>query len=249
MRWLLFMVAVGIFTSACADNDSTARPGVTAESTSSLVFATATFAPTMAPPAIPYASVEVVWFHGGTEELKWMRFLAVIHNSSSQTIEGLEARWNVLDSKGTVLMTQPETFVALPPGDSYHSWATSSNLEPRPVSVEMTLTSPGRLTSGAPTAVLGVTDIVMRPTTSGNQYNVTALVTSGDAEIDSTRLMVLTVGRDASGKVVGASFCRPDNVLPTIPANTQFKTETCLDAPDGVPVTVEVYAQVNSPPE
>ena len=101
MRWLLVISALGVFAGACGGGNSAARPSVTAEITSSLVVATTTVGPTMIPPsptAVPYASVEVVWFHGGTEEKKWMRFLAVIHNSSSQTIEGLEARWDVLDA-------------------------------------------------------------------------------------------------------------------------------------------------------
>jgi len=251
MRWLLVISALGVFAEACGGGNSAARPSITAESTSSLVFATATVGPTMTPPsptAVPDASVEVVWFHGGTKEKKWMRFLAVIHNSSSQTVEGLEARWDVLDAGGKVLLTQPETFVALP-GDSYHSWMTSSNMERPPASVEMTLTKPGRFTSAAPPSVLAVTDIVMRPTTSKNQYNVTALISSGSADLDTARLIVLTVGRDANGKVVGASFCHPNNIPARVPANTQFKTESCLDAPDGVPVTVEVYAKANLPPE
>ena len=136
----------------------------------------------------------------------------------------------------------PGKFPALPPGDFYCVGATL-NLTPVPASVKMTITAPGRLTSGA-SSLLSVGEVAIPPTLLRNQYTAAALVAAGSADLDSARLITVVIGRDASGKVVGANFGRPLNLPATVSANTKFRTESRLPAPDGVPVKVDVYAVV-----
>ena len=105
---------------ACSDDKYPITTDTTAESLSSTAVPTATVTPTIVPPTAtpaPKASIEVIWINVDAES-PWVRFLALLHNSSSQTIEGLQTRRDVFDAGGALIDSSPVEWSALPPGDS-----------------------------------------------------------------------------------------------------------------------------------
>jgi hypothetical protein len=242
------LAALGALVAACG-NDGPPGPSMSTESPHSITLDTATATPTMVPSSptpVPHVTVEVIWFNANAET-RTMRFLAVIHNSSSQTIEGLQTSWEVFDARGSRLESSgPSKSAALPPGDSYTGGAILNLSPPIPASVVMTITDPGQLTSGQPSD-LPVSEVKFEPSTGKNEYVVTALVTTGTASVEHSQVYLTVVGFDADGRVVGVNWGFPSRPG-TLSPNTRLRLSSSLPTPDGVPVKVEVYARVNLEP-
>src|SRR5688572_8835961 len=148
----------------CSDGKSPIEADTTPESPSSTAVPTATVTPTMVPPTAtpaPDASIEVIWFNADAETRE-LRVLALIRNSSSQTIEGLQTRWDSFDAGGAIIESFPATLSTTPPGDSYYMGMTL-NFSRVPASVEMMVTEPGQLTSGS-SPLLSVGEVMFQPT-------------------------------------------------------------------------------------
>ena len=191
--------------------------------------------------------INVTYFVSATDT-RFFRFVAEITNPTSVTLEGIQTRWDGLDSSGAIVGSSTKKHPPLTAGATYFyvGGAGVANLSGSPQTVQVTLTNPGS-PSNAPSRFLAVTDVALSKMAFSlyqglDDYNVSAVL-SVDAEpinrLDMTTTYVL---RDQYGVIVGADFNSSVRNLPDqLVSGTPYRLEERVGA-TGPAVSADVAA-------
>ena len=259
MRWIVGAILVLMVATACGGDDGPMKEGTNATAgvstapalaqaaTTGSPTATATVMPTPTP-EMPAPGIEVAFVNVDPES-RVLRFAALIRNTSSKTIEGMRVRWDATDASGALVGSFTTGVPPIPAGaiHSYVGGAGSGLLTGVAQNVKLTVVEAGRL-SDAPSPYFTVESVQLtreQYPIRGEQYQVSANVTTGGQLIRRADLVTGVVLKDAAGNIVGADFDRPTNLPELLPAGTKFRAEVRYIPVKAQPATAEVTSYVS----
>lgn len=236
-------IARGTSATSAPAAAATTEARASAAATATPAPVTATPTPT-ATPERPAPSMEVAFFSANAER-RLMRFVGLIKNPSTKTIEGLKVRWDAFAADNALVGSFTANMPAIAGGQTFNyvGGAGAASLTGVPASVKLTVVDGGRLTD-APSGLFAVEPATVQEETfsNGKEFRASGNVTTPDREIERFNLVINVVFRDASGAIVGAGFDSGTGLPEKIPPATKFRAELRLIEVTARATTAEITA-------